>query len=76
MLEDDLLWIQLGVEGIASYYYHICFLLPNINPTHLVKTSTKISFILVYIFRVFDQYEIDIEMKKHRHSYLGNNIFF
>jgi hypothetical protein len=26
---------------------------------------------VVACFRVFDQYEIDIEVKKHRHSYLG-----
>jgi hypothetical protein len=29
---------------------------------------------IYYFCRVFDQYEIDIEVKKHRHSYLGKNL--
>ncbi len=36
---------------------------------NLVTLSLEIQYLL--LFRVFDQYEIDIEVKKHRHSYLG-----
>ena len=41
-----------------------------------VKMITNAEQCYLVFFRVFDQYEIDIEITKHRHSYLNSGIIF